>query len=98
MTGFISVPVLCGWDGGTLEADQELSNEGVRCSAGRTLGYHLALPCQRGLPPMSTEPGASNGIWKTLSTTAALVLCAASLPAAEPEPPPRPLLYFFEHV
>jgi hypothetical protein len=47
---------------------------------------------------MSTEPGASNGIWKTLSTTAALVLCAASLPAAEPEPPPRPLLYFFEHV
>lgn len=57
---------------------------------------------------------APNQFWKTCSMTAALVLCAASLiageaagqatsappqrPSAQPEPPARPLLYFFQHV
>ncbi len=40
-------------------------------------------------------------VWKTRAITAVLLLCAASLFAgepAQPEPPARPLLYFFEHV
>jgi hypothetical protein len=57
---------------------------------------------------------APTRFWKTCSTKAALVLCAASLiageavgqaapvsqeqPAVQPAPPGRPLLYFFEHV
>jgi hypothetical protein len=44
---------------------------------------------------------ASGRLWKTCSITAALMLSAASLFAgepAQPEPPARPLLYFFEHV
>lgn len=42
---------------------------------------------------------AASQVWKRCSITAALLLSAAVACAGEPpEPPARPLLYFFEHV